>query len=441
MSNSNKKSNQRPQLDDLPPELRKHLIQFKKEGYITDGILPDIQTSLLDAINNQEVLSEYSSIYPKKIYYNINELIVWIGVNFSIFIEKKEFDSLFEQVKASKRICLVYFHKFKRYDFIWENDIEDKIKDKTSLTITEGYNDMLRLVRKFKKAMQQKIGNLPYLGEKNDRGDWFLLGQEICRPDYNEIKAEPLISLRVCICTLLGIDDFMVLPFAYADDLSGDINDTIKYREGWRDVKSFIKNFISKLNRELNAGFIKRCNNNTLSFSFHDIVQENHQCDFEPLPFFKWADEAGYAIPDELSVIENADGTLRWLGSNTDHVKHDKKSSLDDLLLKAREEIDILYNNLKQVLKSKGKGLFDTCSEDVKEAFQKRAQHYKILIPEDIKSEIKDTNNPTRDIKGKLILNIVQRILPEVFIDKKISTDYQSLYQRSSKLKKKLSKK
>lgn len=161
---------------------------------------------------------------------------------------------------------------------------------------------------------------------------------------------------------------------------------------------------------------------------------------FEFLEFVKEKDL--FEIPPELDFVKKVSKSgeieYSWVKGNVSKSNLIDAVLFDDLLLNSRKETDILYNSLKQVLKLKNKGTFETCSEDVKEAFRKRPQNYKILIPEDINSEIDNLNNPTRDIKGKLILNIIQRIMPEVFIDKKISTDYQSLYQRSSKLKKRV---
>ena len=463
MNTSNQKTNQRLQFDHLPSEFRKHLKQFKREVFIPDDILSEMGVSLLDAINNQEISSGHSPIYPHRIRPDINELILWIGINFSVSIKK---EPIFEPEKTSKQLCLICFDEYERYDFIWEHDIENKIKghkDIIDITIIENYEDMLPLVISFKKTMQKKMGYLPYLGVENDKGSLFLFDKEIWRPDYEIIKNDPRISLKACICILLGIDDlsliviinghldhiteeqdrysweddFIVLPRVDEANSYREVIATMKYREGWRDVISFIKKIVSEINREAEAGIIKRYGNSTLlgdeHFNLPDIDQETHKCYFETSSFLKWAGKAGYVIPDELGFLENADGTLQWMDSNTD--EQGIELQLDELLLKARKEIDILYDSMKSVLKLKTKSLFDPSYEDVIDAFKKTEQNYNILLQDDINSEINfNVSKPTRDIKGGLLKNIVNRILPGVISDKTIKTDYQSLFQRSQNL-------
>jgi hypothetical protein len=389
MGNSSQKINQHPQFKNLPPELRNHLKKFKNNGYISDDILPDIQKSLLDAINKQELSSGYSPIYPDRINYDENELIVWLGVNFPVFI-RKEPKSIFEpDKKISKQICLVCFNEYKRYDFIWEHDIEDKIKDRDNLTTITDYKDMLPLVKSFNKTMQQNNGELPYLGEKNDQGDWVLLDKKIWRPEYEKINNEQPISIENCICILLGIDDFdlivsidnhldliteeqeryswkddfYILPFAHADDPFRDVIVTAKYREAWRDVISYIKDFVKKIIRASEAGIIEVANYSTLMgdhVSLRDI--KTHQYNFKTLSFLKWAEEAGYAIPDELlPLIENADGTLQWFdaesinksdtGNNTEPTKESDKCDNDTNQKISKQSSDSTDKNSRKFVK------------------------------------------------------------------------------------------
>jgi hypothetical protein len=118
--------------------------------------------------------------------------------------------------------------------------------------------------------------------------------------------------------------DFVILPLLYTNDPYTDFVSTMKYREGWNDIISFVEDFLSKINRELEAGNIKRVDHNGLTgqnnFRLHDINHETYKCDFETLPFLKWAKESGYAIPDELAFNENSDGPLQRAGSTKDHI-------------------------------------------------------------------------------------------------------------------------
>lgn len=324
----------RPHFKTLPPGFRRPLEQFSDRVHITDEDLSKIWIALLEAINNQELSSGYSPLFPDRILPDINELIVWIGDNFSVYIEKENDTSLRSIWKnINKRLCLVYFDEIERYDFIWEQDIEDKLTNQTELKFIFNYNEILPLVTNFKNTMQQKIGHLPYLGETKDNGDCFLLDKKIWRPDYNRIKTDPTISLQTCICTLLGIDDLFIIatikdhldfiddfqggvfreddfiefPSAHAGAFPKDINNTIKYREGWRDIISFVENFINAFTGHNHI-------------SLRDIDHEIQQCNIETSSFLKWAKESGYAIPDELAFNENSDGPLQRAGSTKDHI-------------------------------------------------------------------------------------------------------------------------
>lgn len=481
MSNPSQMINKHPQLDNLPPELRKHLKKFYDAGYIPDDILSEIKTSLLDAINNQELLSGYSLIYPNRISYDINELIVWLSVSFPVCI-KKEPDPIFKPEKTSEQICLVCFDEYKRYDFIWENDIEDKIKahkDIIDITIITDFEDMHTLVKSFKKTMQHEFGNLPKLGVKKDSGSCFLLDKEIWRPEYNRIKDKQLISLKDCICILLGIDDlslivsidnhldyiteeqgrylweddFYILPFVPADNSFRDVIVTAKYREGWRDVISFIKDFIEKIIRASETGIIDLVSYSTLMgnhFHLRDI--KTHRYYFKTLPFLKWAKEAGYEIPLELDFVENADGTLQWSDSYTRHnIKSDKIDNSSEMSTKEKlyqnlknfyPEVNLLYSGLINLLKSNtNKTVANADKEELKKSaltfYSQNQSLFKSLKREHIEPDsIYDiVGKQKKATAGKILKIIINTELPYILVDPKIKTDANSLYELANKLR------
>ena len=164
---------------------------------------------------------------------------------------------------------------------------------------------------------------------------------------------------------------------------------------------------------------------------------------FEFLEFMK--EKAMFEIPKELGFIKKIlkSGEIQyfWVSdiekNNSPKALNetDKKNVLDNLLIESREDVDILYESLKRILKLKKKSLFDTNKEDVLEAFSRIENRFNSLIADDINNRIDSPNKPTRDIKGKIISCIVERLLPETMIDKSIKTDYQSLYDRSTDLK------
>jgi hypothetical protein len=470
MGNSSQIINKHPQFNNLPTELRNWLEQFYKAGYIPADILPEIKTSLLDAINNQKLSSGYSPIYPNRISYDKNELIVWLGVHFPVHI-KKEPESIFEpDKKISKRICLICFKKYERYDFIWEHDIEDKIKDHKDIIdikIITDYKKMLPLVRSFKKTMQQKIGELPYLGKANDQGNLVLLEKEIFRPNYSRINDEQLIRLENCICILLGIDDFdlivsidnhldliteeqgrylweddfMSLPFVHADNPFRDVIVTAKYREGWRDVISFIKDFVKKINSASEAGSIDLVNYSTLMgdhVKLHDI--KTHQYNFKTRFFLKWAKEAEYAIPLELSsFIENDDSNIgidELRPFKKKDVLEDVEDKINSFLKKIRPEIDMFYESLKLHARHDGRGTLDISYDDACEVFEKKKAIFEIIEFEDIhKSFFGVSEKPYREIKGGVMRNLIIKTYPEAKSHtSKIKLSAQALYARSNSL-------
>jgi len=190
----------------------------------------------------------------------------------------------------------------------------------------------------------------------------------------------------------------------------------------------------------------------TNEFQLKCIVENENF--FSPFEILVWANKAEIEIPNALKYYVKDDDPNQkyfWVKedsldpmingyNNSDYVTKNRHR-LDELLLKSRKEIDILYESLKRVLKLKKKPLFDTNSEDVLEAFSRIENKFNYLIAADINKGINEPSNPTRDIKGKIILSIVERLLPEAMIDKSIKTDYQSLFLRSNDLMKNLTKK
>lgn len=440
-------------------------------------MLPEMEKSLLDALNNQDLSSGYSPIYPNRKLTDVKELIVWIGVNFSIYPKVETPESLFGDL-FNKRILLISFNDYKRYDLVWEYDIENFTKhhkDKINISIIEDYKKILPLITNFKKELRQKTGHLPYLGERNVNGDCFLLDKKIYRPDYDRIKADPTISLKNCICILLGIDDFsfiskiygdlefiteeqeryswkddfVILPETEANEPFTKTVATMKYREGWQDIISYTKDFISKINRELEEGNLKRVDHNALSghhnFSFLDINQETHKCDFETLPFLKWAKESGYEIPDELAFKENDDLTQHRADSHTDHIiESDQTDDSSNISTEEKlhqhlrifyPEVDFLYIGLTKLFKSNtGRSIAHATKEELKEnalAFYSQNQSmFKHLKRKHIESDdIYDISVKQKKASaGKILYRTVMDFVP------KDRTNANSLYEIAYKL-------
>lgn len=351
MEEINQNEKQSPKFDILPFKFKEYL--KRSMGQFQYGISGhELEDKLLYCINNELISLGNSPIYKDRIKPDSYEWDVW-----------------YEDLKGiPSELVLVYMENFEKYLLCREIDLSGTIIDEDNPNIIYDLKEILAVMVKTKKENNKLFGQLPYLGIQNDDSRLLLFEEEIIRPNYDEIKSDRLISLKNCICILIGIDNLSLIARIEKDldNLSEfdrvyeknwmiasssfrpeeiyfeALKLVMKYREEWKDIVSLICEFEKKISVEVQAGFIER-------FDFSDslgdhsidcIDKEIYRFKFKTLPFLKWAKESGYDIPDELSFIENADGILQWADSDKHNdIEPDNINNLVELSGKDRQEL------------------------------------------------------------------------------------------------------
>ncbi|MBA3012670.1 MAG: hypothetical protein KKF12_16725 [Proteobacteria bacterium] len=259
------------------------------------------------------------------------DVLVYIGeIERYLLLSGREIDFSSAEIKEPEKII---------------GSIENRNKESSRNypKITDPQKIILKL-EEIKRDNESLLGKTPYLGWKNDLGLLILFGYEIERPDYGKIKRDNLISLKDCICILLGISDLGLIgtkqfelwelsnyahPFGYKHQqivsyLTNEpmmVNQypvsqsALRFMEWWEKIILFVCNFVKKIINEIEAGFIEgfgfKDNRSTFLSDEKDVIiaiqTEEFGCNFKTLDFLKWSQKAGYEIPKELSFSENID--------------------------------------------------------------------------------------------------------------------------------------
>jgi len=351
MEELDQKEKQSKKFDILPFEFKECLkrslgqLQYRSSGH-------ELEKDLLYCINNGFMSLGNSPIYKDRTQPDSNEWEIWFEITKGL----------------TSDWVLVYVDKFEKYLLCREIDLCGTIIEAGDPNIIYDLKRILSILVKTKMENHKLFGRLPYLGKQNDDGRLFLFEEEITRPNYTKIKSDRLISLKNCICILIGIDNLSLVARIekHLDNLSEFdrvyenhwmitsssfrpekiyfevLKLAMKYRAEWEDIVSFICEFEKKISVEVQAGFIERFDfKDSLGNHIIDYIDKGiYHFSFKTLPFFKWAKESGYIIPDELSFIESTDGKLQWSDSDTDHdIESDNINNSSELSGKEKQEL------------------------------------------------------------------------------------------------------
>ncbi len=366
-------------LDSLPLKLRKKIESRIGHRIDINKLSPKFEKVLLESINNEEITLSKSPIFPDRMEIKWKELLVWLSFKFSVFMEPNRGDLInCSNSKLIRRLILVYIDKFAKYELFWEDEIKDTPIYNSSPKIITDNKEILLIIAKTRKKNHQLLGQLPYLGAKEIGDKLILFEEEIERPNYSKIKFNRLICIKDCIRILLGVETISLISEkdrlfrdlgAITDDKeksedngwdkwliefltsragwkknslsSYPTQKAMKYRDEWLDIIFFIYDFVKKILNESMAGFIDKYDFEKLDRDTPLVINNgSYRCYFQTLPFIKWAKKSGYAIPDELSFIENDDGTFKWADSDqTNELDLDNIENSGGLLGKERQEL------------------------------------------------------------------------------------------------------
>ncbi len=121
------------------------------------------------------------------------------------------------------------------------------------------------------------------------------------------------------------------------------------------------------------------------------------------------------------------------------------EQALNNAVSIVSEDINRLYNGMKELLKAKGRTLSNADESQQKEACQKfydkNSDKFTSLKLNHVEAAIDNsnywgTNNSARDIKGGLFQQFISHKHSYLFADKNLKTNFQDLYSLSTKLQK-----
>ncbi len=450
----------------LPQQFKYEIEILAKSCFLNSGLQFENENTLLESINKGEFPIGSIPLHPDRFQTpKRKELLAWIR---AYGLEKQQSKTTEKmQKKIARHLVLVNLDNIKQHELFWEDEVNDLSIIQINPKTTKDYKKILRIITETKNTNSLKLGNLPYLGiEKKNRV--CLLKEFIGRPDYSTIKAHKHISLTNCICILLGVENLELIKnkekqlieigiinnfrhtsivfdidpqwFKYHDLLN-----TLKYRDSWNNIISFIYAFLNHL-KEDEPLLEKRNPHQRLifpepedSFDLFKIIDNNDDYRFKTLPLIKWAKNSGYKIPDELlsDTIE--------IPFESESIKNENELTyeLEQLLLKYCEEIAIFWKGLKDAFKREHNFMFREAEmHDIKQSafvcFDDKKVEWLHLKREFIAQEniYSKTEVQKRSSVGKILKNIVRKYLPEALAHPNISTNCNSLYDLFKKLQK-----
>lgn len=111
--------------------------------------------------------------------------------------------------------------------------------------------------------------------------------------------------------------------------------------------------------------------------------------------------------------------------------KKSPEEKLNKILSEVELEIETLYQGIKGEIKTRNKPMFEVKLEIALSVYESKRECFKVILQDDIKKSRDGfgTEKPYRDIKGRLLLNIIKRKMPDEFISKKIPRNHQEIYK------------
>jgi len=195
--------------------------------------------------------------------------------------------------------------------------------------------------------------------------------------------------------------------------------------------------------------FTERTHSPLFDENFQQIYKQRPPSEFEKewlfIPKYQ-----GFILSESIRIDEGfvvlydqsiKDGNEQFKVNNlrTHNQNNNKKSpeeKLNRLFIELEPEVEILYQNIKDELKSKGRKMFDATVGIALSIFE--SKEFNHIKGEDIKKSAEgfQTDRPCRDIKGRILVNAIKRKMPNEFINKEIPTNHQKMYHRYLSFKK-----
>jgi len=118
--------------------------------------------------------------------------------------------------------------------------------------------------------------------------------------------------------------------------------------------------------------------------------------------------------------------------------KKSPEEKLNQIFTEAKTEMETLYQDIKGEMKTRTKSMFDATVEIALSIYESKEKFFKMILLEDIKKSTDGflTEKPSRDIKGRILLNVIKRKMPDEFINKTIPTNHQEIYNHYLDFKK-----
>jgi len=144
-----------------------------------------------------------------------------------------------------------------------------------------------------------------------------------------------------------------------------------------------------------------------------------------------------FQMPESEENLENLNNLLNSTVFNKKEVNRIANgliNSLHNCFTAIEPELELFYNNLKSIMRKHG-GMLHTSTNHAKNAFEKSSGKFDLLTLEDINGDFYGTGQYTRDIKGGIIVAILQRQFSEIFLQSKNNQNRQKIYDKYKQMR------